>query len=124
MHNRAVHEMHATHLIQRQMVSQVGVVHVKGSLRQVLAEPRLAQHIRDGHAVLGIGHQQAPQQVLALAGDWDVLRDDILCRHNLPDIVLLVGIKRVPPIQQGVQEHTARPQICFLHGSHNRVSDL
>ena len=100
------------------------MVHVKCSVRQVLPEPRLTQHLRDGHAALGISHQQSPQEVLACAGDWDVLRDDILCGHNLPDVVLLLSIKRVPPIQQGIEEHTAGPQICFLHGSHSRVCDL
>ena len=83
------------------------MVHLQCSLRQILAEPRLTQHLLHAHALLGVSHQQPLQEMPALAGDWDVLRDGVLGSHNLPDVVLLFGIERVLPKQQGVQDHTA-----------------
>lgn len=113
----------AANLIQRQRFSQVGMVHLKCSARQTLAEPRLTQHLLDAHALLGVSQQQPLQQMPAFAGHWDVLRNGVLCGDNLPEVVSLIGIKRVPPVQQGVKHHTTRPQICFLRSSHKRVSD-
>ena len=61
-----------------------------------------------------VGHQDMRQQLLAGGGDWDILWHCVVGRDNVFGVVLLLCIEGVAPIQQGIQDDAARPDVCLL----------